>query len=355
LKTSDELKLIRGIAQTTAVEVSSALATGLAALDAAIVRVEAEENAEPPPPPPPPPPTAKARLWVDGPTLRTKTGAAVVWRGIESMWGPTSAGNVAKIVGNQKSFGANAISPLFQSGQSSANHIAACIGEARRQGLLVGVNADHTNGGRAWICSPEIVDVCNAADNVILECEVELDDQNGALDWRDNYAIPFVRELRDAGHKSPIKVGSPDGGRSPRYAINHGGAVLATDPLKSLIFTWQAYWHSVPNPNWEYATHANGFSQGGTPGALECADAIRASGLCFLVGLDGRDNVGETPWRALAERLQSHGIGWQWWAWMVGDAYGNGLVSDALSTTPKSPYGTPVRDLLKAQAVLPSL
>jgi hypothetical protein len=216
---------------------------------------------------------------------------------------------------------------------------------------MVGVNADYEGNGRQWIVRPDVVAACNEADNVMIECEVELGDANGATNWRDNYAIPFVKALRAAGHLAPIKVGSPDGGRSPRYALDHGKAVLAADPLKSLIFTWQAYWHSQP-AGWEYATNANGFSQGGVAGALECADALKASGLCWIVGLDGRDNVGETPWKELAARLQTHGIGWQWWAWFVGDAYNNGLVGDALSTTPKSPYGAAVRMLLQSQSTL---
>jgi hypothetical protein len=53
--------------------------------------------------------------------------------------------------------------------------------------------------------------------------------------------------------------------------------------------------------------------------------------------------------------LQTYGIGWQWWAWFVGDAYGNGLVADALSNVPKAPFGTSVRSLLQAQSTLAPL
>lgn len=168
--------------------------------------------------------------------------------------------------------------------------------------------------------------------------------------WRDT-AIAFVRDLRIAGHLAPIKVGSPSGGRSPLYALERGKEVIAATD-SNLIFTWQAYWDRDPG-GWEYATD-DGFPSA-TPGALACADALQASGLCWLVGLDGRDDIGLTPYLALAERLQQHRIGWQWWAMFVGDAYGNGLTDNALTSVPKAPFGQSVKELLTAQATLPAL
>ncbi len=321
-----------------------------------IAALEAELATRPPAPVTPPvtpPSTGRTGLWVSGGALMTAQGVPVQYRGIEALWGPTSASNVAKAIGAMKGFGANAVAPLFQRAQSTAAHVWDCIQESERQGMMTAVNADAAGVDRAWLKRSDIVTRCNAGKGVILECEVELGDKASmsASQWRD-LAISFVLDLRNAGHTAPIRVGSPSGGRSPSYALKVGRDVLAADPLHSSLFTWQAYWDRDPSGAWEYAT-SEGFNAG-TAGALECADMLRNSGLCWLVGLDGADDIGPTPYLDLAMRLHQHGIAWQWWAMFVGDSYGNGLTIDALSSNPKAPFGQSVMNLLKAQSKMVS-
>jgi hypothetical protein len=302
----------------------------------------------PGPPPPPPPDPVPGGLRVTGGALVTAAGLPVQYRGIECMWGPISSGNAGKAVEAMRAFGANAIGPLFQRNQSTASHVRTAILESESRGMMCAVNADHTGQGRSWLKQPPIVAECNEGKGVILQCEVELGDKASmtAVQWRD-LAITFVKELRAAGHKAPIRVGSPSGGRSPSYALEQGAAVLKADPLASLIFTWQAYWDRDPSTGWEYAT-SEGFARG-TEGALQCAERLKASGLCWLVGLDGADDIGPTPYMELAIRLHELGIAWQWWAMQVNDAYGNGLVNDPLTSLTKPPFGGDVKALLKEQ------
>lgn len=301
-------------------------------------------------PAPAPPPAVTGGLRVSGAALMTAAGLPVQCRGVEAMWGPTSANNVAKAVGAIKGLGANFVAPLFQRGQATAAHVRACIQECERQQMGCAVNADHVGEGRTWLKRTEIVEVCNAGKAVILQCEVELGskDSMSAAQWRE-LAISFVHDLRDAGHTAPIRVGSPSGGRSPSYALQMGKTVLEEDYLHNLMFTWQAYWDLDPSTEWEYAT-SEGYPRG-TPGALACAAALKNSGLCWLVGLDGADDIGPTPYIALAQKLHEYGIAWQWWAMFVGDQYGNGLVSDPLdSYRPRPPFGPEVAGLLRAQS-----
>lgn len=304
----------------------------------------------PPPPPPPPPAPVKARLWVDGPILRTKTGAPANWRGMELMWGPDSDAFAVQLCKNIKAFGANAISPLFQRGQEGIVDVRECLKAARDEGLMVGVNADHTSGGTAWIKRADIVEVCNQYDNIMLESQVEL----GSIDtmtrdqWLTN-AKTFIKGMRDAGHKAPIKVGAPSGGRLPQWGVQVGKELVDFDPEHSLIFTWQAYWKAATSTGWSYASQA-GMRSSGIAGALEMLAQIEASGLCFIVGLDGADDVGVTPWLELANQIHKVGKqGHQWWAWMVGDVYGNGVMAGNRDTTPKNPFGPAVKAMLQAQ------
>lgn len=298
--------------------------------------------------------TNKMGLWVDGPVLRSKKGADVTWRAMEIMWGPDSDNNAVQLCKNIKAFGANAISPLFQPSQQGTIDVSECLAAARSIGLMVGFNADHTNGGTDWVTTKPIVDICNAADHVMLESEVELGsiDTMSQAQWL-TLAKAFIKRMRDAGHKSPIKVGSPTGGRMPQYAVSVGQQLVDYDPLHSLIFTWQAYW-SGDATHWQFSQQA-GMSGTGAEGALQMADKLAASKLCWIVGLDGADDVGVTPWKALGARLHQLNIGWQWWAWMVGDAYGNGVMPTNTSTTPKTPFGPDVKSLMSSQFKLADL
>lgn len=345
-------------AQVSALQ--SSLSSVQTSLTAALERIKALESQPPPVTPPIPPvtsPSARPRLWVDGPVLRTGKGFDAGWRGMELMWGPTSDTNAAKLCANIKAFGANAISPLFQPGQEGIIDVRECLVAAHAAGLMVGVNADHTSGGTGWIKRGDVVAACNEFPGVMLESQVELgsiDSMTQAL-WVQN-AKSFIKGMRDAGHKAPIKVGAPTGGRLPHWALSAGQELVAFDPEHSLIFTWQAYWASNTSA-WQFSREA-GCVNIGVAGALEMADKIKASGLCFIVGLDGADDIGVTPWKELGQQLHTHGVGWQWWAWFVGDSYSNGVMSDGVGntgTSPKSPYGAGVRDMLRAQAKLAAL
>jgi hypothetical protein len=329
----------------------AALETQAAAQAAEIARLTALI-----PPPPPPPPMGSGAFRVDGGVMRDPMGNVWSARGIEYLWGPTSAGAPSAAVEVSKALGANMIAPIFGRDQSSLLHVANCLAVADSFNAAVAVNADGAGVDRAWLKRADIVKICNEARCVaMLECEVELGSKASmtATQWRDT-AIAFVLDLRAAGHTKPIRVGSPSGGRFTKYARQQGAAVLAADPLHNCLFTWQAYIDSDPSGTWQYQDD-EGVDRG-TAGALQLADLIKATGLCWLVGLDGADDIGPTPYVQLAQRLHQHGIGWQWWALFVGDPYGNGLVSNALDASSlKGPFGPTVRDLLRSQSVLPRL
>lgn len=297
-------------------------------------------------------PPGKSRLWVDGKSLRTKVGDEVLYRGIELMAGPTVAGNIQGSVNACKSYGCNGVGPLYNEWIGNVEqifnvmkaHVAAC----RAAGLIVGVNTDHfpNGGGRAFLKRPDVVSWLNAQDNVFIQCEVELGTGGTPESWRDE-AIAKLLDLRNAGHLSPIKTGTPQGGRHVKYPLQYGKAILEADPQKAALFTWQAYWSMNASSGWSYQSE-NGFS-GGIAGTLQACDAIAASGLCFIVGLDSVDDVGQTGYDQIAARLQQHRIPWQFWV-LNGDGRGSNITNDALSTTPTANPGVTVKALLTAQA-----
>jgi hypothetical protein len=359
LRTIDTAEVIRANeALNSVANLTQDVAAKSATIAAQAAEIERLKGLVTPPPPVviPPPVPVRGDFRVDGRLMRDPSGAIWSPRGIEMLWGPDSAREPLKAVTAARQLGANMIAPIFQRAQSSLQNVLDCFKAATALAMGVAVNADASGVDRAWLKRQDIVKACNEnACVAMLECEVELGSKASmsATQWRD-LAIAFVKDLRVAGHTKPIRVGSPSGGRYTKYARQMGSAVLAADPLRNCVFTWQAYIDADPSGNWQYQDD-EGVSRG-TVGALELAAALRDSGLCWLVGLDGADDIGPTPYVELANALHGYGIGWQWWALFVGDAYGNGLLSDALDASSlKGPFGATVRALLKAQAVLPRL
>lgn len=270
-----------------------------------------------------PPVGSRTGLYVDASaTLRTKNGLPVVLRGLEFFG--VGASNPEIYCQQAKDIGCNAVSPLLPS--KSAPALKAAILAARSRGLVLCANFDHTGNSRASATDPAVVAELNAADNVILECEVELGDGMTQSAWT-TYAKTFIDDMAHAGIKCPVKVGTEQGGRAPKFVLAAGAELVAyaKDKLPGgLMFTWQAYWKAATG-GWHYSQD-NGFPSQGTAGALECCAALRSSGLCFLVGLDATDNVGLTPYREIATALEAAGISWQYWCGPgAGDSFGNDI------------------------------
>jgi hypothetical protein len=283
------------------------------------------------------PPASRPGLYVDGGKLRTKNGAELVLRGMEIMIGQDSVNRgLANVVNDIKAMGCNGVSPLFQAWYDSNGvktfdsgtvaQVRAFCDIVKAAGLVCVVNGDHRRlgsppasalGGRAWLCQPDMVTLLNSYSNVILACEVETDSvptgTSGDAPWVSG-ANNLVAELRAAGHIHPIKVGAPQGGRRVEHPLRAGAQVLAADPLKNVLFTFQAYWPEATTSSQQWYQNCAGVAPGlaGTKAALgQCA----ASGLCFLPGLDWRDDIGLTGAVALSAHCDTLGLGYQYWVY----------------------------------------
>jgi hypothetical protein len=262
----------------------------------------------------PPAGTARAGMYVDGGKLRTKNGAELVLRGMEIMIGQDSVNRgLANVIADIKAMGCNGVSPLFQGTNGSTANVKAFCDLAKAAGMVVGVNADHQPNGRAWLCDPDRVTLLNGYSHVFLECEVETDSVNSDADWVAG-ANSLVAALRAAGHVHPIKVGAPQGGRRVEYPLRAGAQVLAADPLKNVLFTFQAYWPEATTSSQQWYQNCAGVAPG-LAGTKEALGRCAASGLCFLPGLDWRDDIGLTGAVALSAHCDTLGLGYQYWVY----------------------------------------
>lgn len=303
------------------------------------------------------PPTGAKGLTIVGNKMVLKNGKTFLPRGIELMYAAGDAAlNPAKLCKDLAALGANSLGVLFSPSVSSGNHLRTLLQAARDNGIVVGVNGDHMGngggpGGQAWLTSSNVVAICNSFDNVFIQHGTETGwNQTGAQWVADESAK--VKSLRAAGHIHPIKVGSPDGGRSPKLPAAFGAQVLAADPLKSVIFTWQSYWKLNPS-GWSYQSH-NGY----TPNAndphcvQQVMNAINNSGLCFLIGTDYVDDIGTTIWKQVMTEADAKGIGAQHWV-LFGDHMKQNNILGHWNMSPDSltSFGKEVMDAYKIKSV----
>ena len=196
--------------------------------------------------------------------------------------------------------------------QHTANEIDSLIAFAASKGLLVDVAPD---GGK------RLDTFQNAAlknvftlrkSNVVIHGKGEGNEQYGSQ-WRDA-AIARVAALRSAGYTQPLYMLANEYGRNLPAILQHGQAVLDSDPLHSIVFGWQAYWGTS---NYYQNKYFKTLSQGITDAAN--------SPLCIQVGImehtDWDTNPSETvsggvP--SLLNLLNTHNLGWLWWDWRLG-------------------------------------
>ncbi len=303
---------------------------------------------------------ARPGMYVTGSTLRRKDGTVIVLRGIESFYDDNAAANPALFVSLQKALGANTIAPLIRNSQFTVPLLNALLDAAKAAGVVVGVNFDALHNGatppvyngRARACEPAFVALVNSYDNIFLELEVETGWPQTEAEWVAD-VNGLVAALRAAGHLHPIKVGSPFGGRYMRHAANAGAQVVAADPLHKVLFTFQAYVRTPNSGGWDYLDEVNGFPYlaSDPSGCIRLVAALLASNVCFVVGLDKVDDVGETVWATLAPLLNAAGISWQWWV-LVNGGDPNALIYPAggwnYTSVTTNAIGTQVAALLGA-------
>jgi hypothetical protein len=311
--------------------------------------------------PVPNPQPGKTGLWVDGKTLRLKNGDAVILRGYEMMYGPGSMGvGPVEYCRRMKALGANCIAPLFQTagGANSIGAVKALCDAARAEGLIMGVNADHA-GSRDWLRNPQMVTLLNGYDNLYLCTNVETGDIETNQQWFD-FVRTVITDVRGMGYKMPVKLGTPQFGRHVKYVVSAGAQALELDPLKQIIFTWQAYWKGGQlSSGWSYQSENGFMPPAGQPGVEGTKAAIRAVAklpICTVIGLDWEDDVGPTGWVDLATECQVQGVSFNHWV-ITNDGIlpGNNVLGSSQTLESITTNGRVMRDWMLANRKMPTL
>jgi len=157
-------------------------------------------------------------------------------------------------------------------------------------------------------------------------------------DWEKKY-IEAVKKLRDAGYRVPIMIDPANWGRGERYILNCGEKVLASDPLRNIIFSWHPW--DINQPPSRYT------------------NAIKTSidkNLCMIVGEFshmGAIYEGPLDWKPLVEECNKYNIGWLWWSWCLTNDKHN--MVDNFDFDQKTEWGAQVLTEMEKVAVKASI
>jgi mannan endo-1,4-beta-mannosidase len=132
--------------------------------------------------------------------------------------------------------------------------------------------------------------------------------------WRDSY-ITAISRMRAAGYTGTLVVDAGGCGQDSSDIVSYGAAVLASDPLKNVLFDLHVY-GSFSEP----VSKAH-------QGLTDSMAALKATGLPILIGEFGPgSNIGPSPTMLTPEQIvgaaQDAGFGWIVWAYDDNDMTG---------------------------------
>jgi mannan endo-1,4-beta-mannosidase len=119
-----------------------------------------------------------------------------------------------------------------------------------------------------------------------------------------------IGRLRAAGYKAPLYIMSIDGGRNLPAILQYGAEILASDPLKNVVFGWQAYWGQSSYYQTKYGMTLT-----------QAMQSVRDASVPIQVGAAkvGDYIDGAVNYLPILADARTYGIGWLWWDWRMSD------------------------------------
>lgn len=269
--------------------------------------------------------TGNGHYQVHGRFLYDPCGQQVVPRGVEDFdlspfsSNTTMAAQVAKTGANDFRL----IISDYSSGNPSASQIDSYISSVMQDKMMPDIGVD-TNVPSDYL-DPTIETALQKYQNDIVIHAMGEGTEATEAEWESD-AITGIAQLRAAGYTAPLYVLANDYGRDIQTLLDDAPAVLASDPLKNIVFGWQAYWGEPGN----YYQNLFGMT-------LDQAFQ-KASQAPFMiqVGLSYESDPSIDPtqiidYTSAMQDAQTDNIGWLWWDWQYGGS--------AVSLTTNGTYG----------------
>jgi mannan endo-1,4-beta-mannosidase len=265
-----------------------------------------------PTPAPTPAPGASATYRVSGRSLLDPCGEKVVVRGVEQMfWGASwlypwfvteigrTGANAVRILPQISSPTPDGLPPLALATMEQLIQLGV------QSRMLVDVAVDGGKNPDIYLRSDVKSILLRYEKNIAIHAVGEAYESTG-LAWATRVK-GVISRLRAAGYKAPLYVMSIDGGRNLPAILSYGAEILASDPVRNVVFGWQAYWGSS-----NYYQNRYGMT------LAQAMARVRDSALPIQVGLLKTTDPGETMnYSTVMADAQAYGVGWLWWDWRM--------------------------------------
>jgi hypothetical protein len=259
-----------------------------------------------------PPPASSTVYHVSGRNLLDPCGDRVIVRGVEQFFwnegwlAPSFVTEVAKT-------GANAmrVIPMIAGNSDGRPAVSlAVVEDLIQRGIQGKMLVDVAiNGGKdptVYLRDDVKALLLRYEKNIVIHAVGEAYESTG-LAWATRVK-GVISQLRAGGYKAPLYIMSIDGGRNLPAILQYGPEILNADPLKNVVFGWQAYWGQSSYYQNKYG--------------MTLADAmgrVRDAGIPIQVGAAkiGDAIDGLVNYMPILTAAQTYGIGWLWWDWRM--------------------------------------
>lgn len=313
----------------------------------------------------PPPPYTGQVFTVSGRTILDTAGKSIQLRGVNKMAvfddgdprGNTYFAEIAKSKSNTVRI---VWAIKDDNGPTDVTDLAALIANCQANKMLPMIELHDATGdlsrlpqlGNYWARNDVLQVIFNAGGNLLVNIGNEVgDDTVTANQWVSAYT-PVIRQLRQAGIRTPLVIDAPDFGKNLDVVVAGAGSLLAVDP--NLIFSVHPYW---------------GISDGANAAFIEAQfDAAFDANIALIIGefsqwgaYNGNTSIcvgnGETDYTAIMTKATEHGFGWYAWEWGPGNEFGDpncakmNMTTNGTITTLQPGWATDVVNRIKTESI----
>jgi len=245
-------------------------------------------------------------------------------------------------------------------GPTDVTDLAALIANCQANKMLPMIELHDATGdlsklpqlGNYWTRNDVLQVIFNAGGNLLVNIGNEVgDDTVTANQWVSAYT-PVIRQLRQAGIRTPLVIDAPDFGKNLDVVVAGAGSLLDVDP--SLIFSVHPYWPK--NDGGDAAFIENQFDA-----AFDATIALIIGEFSQWGAYNGNTSIcvgnGETDYTAIMTKASQHGFGWYAWEWGPGNEFGDpncakmNMTTNGNINTLQPGWATDVVNRIKAESI----
>jgi mannan endo-1,4-beta-mannosidase len=313
----------------------------------------------------PPPPYTGPVFTVSGRSILDTTGKPVQLRGVNKMavFDDTDRRGAAYFPEIAKSQ-SNTVRIVWaikdDNGPTDVTDLAALIANCQASKMLPMIELHDATGdlaklpqlGNYWTRNDVLQVLFNAGGNLLINIGNEVgDDTVTTTQWVSAYT-PVIRQLRQAGIRTPLVIDAPDFGKNLDVVVAGANDLLSVDP--NLIFSVHPYWPK---------------NDGGDAAFIEAQfTAAFNKGFALVIGefsqwgaFNGNKSIcvgnGEVDYTAIMTKASAKGFGWYAWEWGPGNEFGDpncakmNMTTNGTIDTLQPGWATDVVNRIKAESI----